>query len=265
MRKNKIDVQAVGLLELIDEARLVSPFQPTGTFVSTVRALVEPALTVIVDPALTDRSVPAGINYDEDRLGALNEVLDSWPAEAQITPQGVLYVTTAGDPSDFDWSFYVVNRSNIDNPRIATAIEFRGGSTRDGAFNVVVARGTAADGAQIQGVAYDLGNGATSYNGPFNALPVPFFYSSPLLTTQTQCNAAAQTVLNRKTRQTYGRYDLEAVPLPVLVGGDMVMVAPTHSDSDNVLAVIEGMSLPYTPSDGSMQLTLRKVPYEFHG
>jgi Domain of unknown function (DUF5047) len=246
---DQVQVSAVGLLYLVDEARLVSPYQPTGTIVSTIRGLVEPALTVSIDPALTDRAVPAGINFDEDRLGALQEVLDAWPARALTMPDGTLSVYPDTDPAT-SWAL----RTKSISGQIATIVRLEGGSTRDGTFNAVVARGTAPDGGQLQAVAYDLSGSATSYGGPFNPLPVPFFYSSPLLTTAGQCTAAARTVLARKTRQSYGRYDVQTVPCPILSGGDTVTV--TDDTGPAFPAVIEKMSLPYTPS-GPMLLTLR--------
>lgn len=254
---DQVHVQAVGLLSLVDEARLVSPYQPTGTMVSTVRGLIEPALTVMVDSAVVDRAVPAGINFDEDRLAALQEVLDAWPARAITLPNGVLFISADVDPTDFGWSLLSRNAAVAD--QAATIVRIEGGSTRDGVFNAVVARGTAADGAQVQGVAYDRSNSATAYGGPFNPLPVPFFYASPLLTTTGQCQAAAQTILTRKTRQSYGRYDVEAVPCPILLGGDAVKVWPTANLQDAVLTVIEKMTLPYTAGGGSMSMVLRGV------
>src|ERR1700759_2681921 len=43
-QEQTVVVPAVGLLALIDEAKFVSPFQPVGTILSTVRDLIEPAL-----------------------------------------------------------------------------------------------------------------------------------------------------------------------------------------------------------------------------
>lgn len=254
--EDQVNVQAVGLLGLIDEARLVSPYQPTGTLVSTVRGLIEPAMTVVVDPGLIDRAVPAGINFDEDRLAALQEILDAWPARALTLPNGTLYVYPDADPATASWP--LLSRNTIASVQKATILRFEGGSTRDGVYNAVVARGTAADGGQVQGVAYDTSNSATAYGGPFNPLPVPYFYSSPLLTTQGQCQAAARTVLNRKTRRSYGRWDVESVPMPLLCGEDGITVWPTDLAKDCFLAVIDRMSLPYVPT-GSMSLTLRSV------
>ncbi|MDG4790368.1 DUF5047 domain-containing protein [Micromonospora sp. WMMD1102] len=244
---DSVSVEAVGLLALIDEARLVTPYQPSGTFVSTLRGLVEPALTVVVDPALTDRSVPSGLNFDDDRLGAVMELLDAWPADAMVTPDGYLSVVPAVQSQD--------SVLLITDLAGGTIIEATGGSSRDGAASVVVARGTASDGGQVQGVAYAQ-SGPTRISGPFNPLPVPFYYESPLLTTAGQCSSAAATILARRMRETAVELNVEMVPHPGLQAGDTVRVSTV--DHPDLLCSVEALSLPYT-ADGPQQLTVRSL------
>jgi hypothetical protein len=241
-----VSVEAYGLLWLVAEAHLVSPYQPSGTLVSTLRGLIEPGLTVDVDAGLTDRAVPAGINYDEDRLGAVNELLDAWPAVAQVQPEGYLLVEPDTAPT-------VADLALVSTGPTAVVIGRTGTSTRDGFANVVVARGTAADGGQLQGVAFDRST-ARRYGGPVNPLPVPFYFPSPLLTTVAQCNAAAATVLARRQRQAQQPFQVVIPPRPDIILGDAVSV-------DGLLCTVEGLTLPYVPGDGQgMALTLRKVP-----
>lgn len=243
-----VNVTAVGLLALVDEARLVSPYQPTGTLSSTLQGLVEPALTVVVGAGLTDRAVPSGVNYDEDRLGAVMELLDAWGADAVVTEDGYLSVVPMG-PS-------LTPVLELTNGTGGTIIRSTGASTRDGAYNAVVARGTAADGGQVQGVAYDY-TGPKAYGGPFNPLPVPYFYASPLLTTVAQASAAARTVLSRLRRSTSRAFEVEMVPHPALQAGDTVSV--TTDDHTDLLCVVEALNLPYQAGGGSQALTLRAL------
>lgn len=243
-----VNVEAVGLLWLIDEARLVSPYQPSGTLVSTLRGLIEPALTVVVDPGLTDRSVPAGINYDEDRLGAVMELLDAWGADAWVTEDGYLYAEPMG-PS-------MTPVLSLTNGTGGTIIKASGSSTRENAFNAVVARGTAADLAQVQGAAYDY-TGPKRMGGPFNPLPVPYYYSSPLLTNTTQASAAARTVLSRLKRATSKEFQVEMVPHPGLQAGDTVSI--TTDDYSGLPCVIEALTLPYTAGGGSQLMKVRSL------
>jgi hypothetical protein len=245
---DSVEVEAVGLLHLIDEARLVSPYQPSGTLADTVRGLVEPALTVDIDAALTDRAVPSGINYDEDRLGALLELLDAWPADAHVTADGVLAVAPADTSTVADLA--------LTDGAGGTVIRAPGTSTREGAFNAVVARGTASDGTQVQGVAFDTAtNSPKRYGGPFNPLPVPHFFSSPLLTTTAQCQAAAATVRERIRRTTALEFSVEMVPHPGLQPGDVVEL--TTDDHTALPCSVEALRLPYNADGGAATLRVR--------
>lgn len=240
-----VTVDAVGMLTWIDEARLVSPYQPTGTLASTLRGLVEPALTVAISTALVDRSVPAGASYDEDRLAAVFELLDAWNAEGVVDPQGVFQVTPAAQS--------LVPVLTLTDGVGGTVITTDGSSTREGAYNAVVARGTASDGGQVQGVAYD--STATSpkfYGGPFNPLPVPKFFASPLLTSAYEASLAAATILARIQRQTGKLYTVEMVPHPALQAGDVVSL-------NGVICSVETLTLPYHADGGSQRLTARSL------
>lgn len=239
-----ITVTAVGLLALVAEARFVSPFQPTGTLASTVRGLVEPALTVEVSSSLTDRAVPSGINFDEDRLAAVLDLLDAWPADAYVTPAGTLAVVP-----DVTSTTPVLTLTNGTG---GTIIEATGSSTREGVATVVVARGTASDGGQVQGVAYDNTN-----NGRFNPLPVPHFFSSPLLTTVVEAQAAAATILARLTRANAVEFAVQMVPNPALQLGDTVSV--TTDDYTALLCSVEALSLPLTAAGGHQTLKVRAL------
>jgi hypothetical protein len=244
-----VTVNCQGLLTLIDEANLVAPFQPstTDTLGSVIRALVEPALTCSFDGALTDRTVPLGLQWDSDRLAAVTEVLDSWAADASVTEDGFLFIEPVSDTGSPVLAI-------TDDRATGTVVRWQGSTTRDGAFNVVVAQGEDASGNQIQGVAYDgIGNSPYRYGGPFNPLPVPYTYQSSLLTTVDQCRKAAAAKLKLLRRQAFRRLGVTMVPHPGLVPGDIVAV--TGAGLTAASCVIESMSLPYSP--GEMSLTVR--------
>ncbi|SOD80163.1 hypothetical protein SAMN06272781_6899 [Streptomyces sp. 1222.2] len=243
-----VNVQLEGLLSLIDEAKLVAPFQPSGTLASTVRSLVEPALTVEFDGTLIDRSVPVGMQWDEDRMGALSEVLDAWPAVPRVTEDGFLRIEPLDDTGDPVLA--------ITDGAGGTVVRWQGASSRDGAFTVVVARGENSDGDQIQGVAYDRsGNSPLRADGPFSPLPVPYIFSSPLLTTVAQCRAAATATLTRLRRTASRRLTVTMVPHPGLITGDVISV--TGAGLTNQPCMIEKQALPYSPD--TMTLTVRTI------
>jgi len=248
-----VRVTGVGMLELINQARLISPFQPSGTLTSTLRGLVEPALTVLVDSAVTDRSVPAAINYDEDRLGAVNELLDAWPASASVDPEGFLSVTPATQSTTPVLA--------LSDARGGTVITASGSSTREGGANVIVARGTASDGGQVQGVAY-ITTGPDAYGGAYNPLPVPYFFQSPLLTTTGQAQAAAETIRNRRQLQAAREFTVSMVPDPTIQVGDVVSLTSASNGLSAELCSVEALSLPYAAPQGGMPdmvLTVRTL------
>lgn len=240
-------VEAVGLLQLVDEARLVNPYQPTGTLVSTLRGLVEPALTVVVDAGLTDRAVPTAMNWDEDRLGGVFELLDAWPADAEVTAEGFLSVTPAAAGAPV---------LDLTDDAGGTVVRWQGQASRDGGYSVVVARGLAADGAQVQGTAFDRDpNSPLRFGGAFNPLPVPYFYFSPLLTTGAQCRAAAATILARLRRNAARKLSATIVPHPGLRARDVLSV--TGAGLVDQPCTIDAYRLPLTADAGAQSLTLR--------
>jgi len=239
-----LQVQAVGLLELVNQARLISPFQPTGTIVSTLRSLVEPALTVLVDSALVDRAVPGSVTYDEDRLRAAQEVMDAWPAAATVDPEGYLRVGPTAQSTTPVLTL-------TDTGSLRTVIEVAGRSTREGGANVIVARGTASDGSQVQGVSF-ITTGPDAYGGNYNPLPVPYFFQSPLLTSIPQCQAAADTIRDRRARQASTEYQVTTVPHPGVQLGDVVSLTSARLGLTAQLGTVERLVLPYTANAGTL-------------
>jgi hypothetical protein len=244
-----VRVTAEGLLKLIDEARFVAPFEPSGTLTNTVRALVEPTLTVVFD-SLVDRNVPLGMKWDEDRLAALHEVIDAWPAEAYVTEDGYLLVSPVTDPKTQPSSWDVT-----DDRDVGTVVKWSGDATREGAYTIVVARGEDANNEQVQAVEFDEDQTSSTYfGGPFNPLPVPYFFYSPLLTTVAQCQSAAQSIVARKRRARSKKIAVEMIPNHALRLADVVTV--TGDGLDAARGTIENISLPLNPGGGSMNISI---------
>lgn len=246
-----VSVEAQGLKTLLEEAKFVAPFQPASgdTLVSVTRALVEPALTVTFDSALTDRAVPLGMQWDEDRLGALHELLDAWPADARVTEDGYLLVEPVADP--------LVPVASLSDGTNGTVVRWQGSASRDGAFNAVVAQGEDSAGVQIQGVVYDTSTDSPfRYGGPYNPLPVPYTTYSPLLSNVNQCRAAATATLQRLRRTASRRLQVDLVPHPGLLPGDLVSI--TGAGLDDVACVIEEIETPYTPDTQTIYV---RVPH----
>lgn len=235
-----LEVTAVGLLYLVQEAGFVAPFQPSGTVSQTLRALIEPAVQVNLDNAPADEAVPSAINWDTDRIAAVYELLDAWPATARMHPQGYLEINPVATPTEP--VAYFTDATG------GTVVSAAGSSDREGGFNVVVVTGTAGDGSEVRGLAY-MPFGPWVYGiGSANPLPVPFAYASPLLTSQFRCEIAAATILARKMREgMLRRFTITAVLDPTLQIGDAIEL--TTDDVSGLLCTIEAMTLPYRPDD----------------
>lgn len=246
---DSLTVSLAGLLTLISEAHFAGPYQPSGTFTSTVQGLVEPGLTVQFDAALVDRAIPVGMQWDDDRMAALTEVLDAWPAVCEVTENGYLLVeplVDSGTP--------VLDLS--DAPPSGTVIRWAGESSRDGAYNCVVAQGEDVFGNQIQGTAYDTDpNSPYLFGGPFSPFPVPYKTTSSLLTTVAQCRAAAAASLALNRRTASRKLTVTLVPHPGLETGDVVTLTSVGLGLNATPAIIEALTMPYTPVE--MTLTVR--------
>lgn len=188
-----VQVECVGVLQRVKDARLrngVAP-HPSGTFTSEFRRLLPPGLGVQFD-GLTDRAIPKSFVWDEDRLGALYEIADAWPARLSVDTTGTVRVRSPLP----DVAVPVVEYT--DGHR-GTLISAPTAGTRDGVFNVVVARSSATDDPArppAQAV-------AVVKQGPLVPAEygeVVMFWSSPLASTTAQLQASANTILARKTR-----------------------------------------------------------------
>lgn len=247
-----IVVEAVGLLTKIEEARLVSPFQPKTTFQAAFRALLEPAITPVFDPALvlTDRSVVASTgNLDEDRLQAMYHLLKAWPAVARMTEDGDLYLSLP--PTTYTPVLNLTDQTG------GTVITASGASSRKGAYNCVVVRGTDSNNTPVQGVVYDY-EGPKRVDGPFNELPVPYFFESTFVPSAKIATAVARAQLDEIKRQTANAYSVAMFPHPALQIGDVVSL--TTDDYVDKICTVEALTLPYVPGTSEpMTLIVREV------
>lgn len=259
---DSISVEALGLLALVDEAVLPNEYQPkTGaTLASVCRALIEPGLTINDDAAPPDRALGIStVTFSDNRLDCLWSVLDAWPAAAQMTEDGFLRITA---PPAAPVADNVV--LTLTDQRGGTVIEPSADSTRDGAYNAVVAKGQYPDsdsaraGQEIVATVSDT-DPASPYRigGPFSPYLVPYGYASPLLNTAAQVKAAANTVLRRLRRNASRTVSVTAVPHPGVQLGDVVSLTSARLGLAGALGTIDRYTLPLTAAGGAMSLTVR--------
>jgi hypothetical protein len=252
-----VEVEATGLLGVLDQARLLAPTSPPSgaTFAGELRRLVDGLVPVTVDPALVNRAVPSGFAWTDDRLGAVLDLLAAWPARAHVDPSGVLTVRPAAadstDPPE-------VLLSHGD-PDTGTVVEAATGGDRAGVANVVVARG-AEDGtvAPVTGYAYDTDPAsAARWGGPYG--PAPLFYASPLLTTTGQAAAAAATRLATSRRRVQ-QLRVTTVPDARVSAAAGTRVDVTDADGRVHRCRALGTTLPLTADAGPAVYTLGVLP-----
>lgn len=244
----ELKVDATSQADRLREASLESPYSPaTGrAFSAVAEDLVDNILPLEIDPALPARSVPSGITWETDRLAALQELADTWPARFHVTPSGVAtFSPVLGQPTEAEVKARFVQGEG------SVVVDWQPEGTREGYYNAVIARGQedAASGkAAVQAADY-----LASYGEPYGR--VPYFYSSPLLTTVAQAYAAAKTRL-AKVSQTVDVLTVTAVPNPTLQLADVVEVS---LDGSTWLGRVVELAMPLGLSE-AMTVTVEGWP-----
>lgn len=133
--------------------------------------------------------------------------------------------------------------------------------TRESVYNAVIATGTRTDGTPpvYAKVTDDDPDSPTRYGGPFGRKPR--YYSSPLLLTTEQAQAAAAALLAR-AKGYVATVTVEAVPNPALEPGDVVEVR--LPDGTRQRHIVDKVPLSFSASD-SQSLTTRSTDLPAEG
>lgn len=210
-----ISVVAYDMGMAVADDRFVLPRTMSG---GTKAAAIEDLLTESVPATMDiDAGVPSQTLYsttwDTDRDGAVTDLSVALGCWWWWGPEGGWFLAPIPTPatSPADWVVPV---------GVVTA---NGTSSRENTFNAVVVTGQLPEGeagAPPYAVAYDDDPTSPTYwDGPFGHKPR--FYSSPVLTTDAQCAAAAATLLGQYLGMTRGM-TLTLPPHPGLEPGDTV-------------------------------------------
>ncbi|QXJ19605.1 DUF5047 domain-containing protein [Actinomadura graeca] len=199
--------------------------------------------------ALPATVVPVGTVFDSDRLAALDQLATSLGVECFPDRRGIWRFRPAAQSGPPAW--------RADAGPDGVLIQAHQGVKRDQVYNLIVARGeaTGSDAPPVQGqAAITSPTSPVRVNGPFGVRTR--FYSSPLLTTVQQCQAAARTLLARySVADTI--VDATTVPNPALDPGDAVQVAGTSRIARTF--TVDAVQVPLTP-DGTLALATRERP-----
>ncbi|WP_291378859.1 hypothetical protein [Demequina sp.] len=259
-----LSVVAAGVFQVIADDRLPAPLAPRedGTLFSEFRRQVPAGVPVAIDAALADRACPQSLQWSEDRLDNLYTIADAIPAVLRPGPSGqaVLAPQVADDAEPVLTLSEGERRPGNDYPVVVGKARRR---TRDGVFNAVVARGAVTDDPSTPPVWAE----AIQMTGPFAATSTGFrvkrkFFASPLLTTEAQCLAAANTMLASALRPAKV-IPIELPPDPRIELGDVLRVradeAADGSWGVDIVGVVVGLDLPLTYDDGAMRLDVAVI------
>lgn len=245
-----IEVAARSMLLVAEEDRFTSPMssRKNGTLASEFRRLLPDSLGLVIDPGLVDRRVPT-MSWDENRLGALYEIADAWPARLRETPWGEVTLL----PPSPDTPAPVVTLRDGEGGTVVSAPR---SDTRAQVYNRVVARGqelTDAGRPRFQATE-DIRTGPMATSGPYGV--VTRFWSSPLVTSQVVARRSAATMVQNSA--------VRSTTIPVSMPAD-----PRFELDDPVEVIwrgrrawgwVTGIDLPLTIRDGAMRLDVGVAP-----
>lgn len=190
-----VQVSAVGVMQRAADARFKAPEVPRagGTFVSELARLSPPGVPVEFDGALIDRPVPTSFAWDESRIDALYDLADAWPARLRVDSAGTLRVLP---PLPATPEPVLTLMDGVNGTVIATPTE----DSRDDVPNTIIFRGSDTDDSSRAPI---LGVEARVLGGPLRPEEygeVVEFFSSPLIRTQAEAQAAVNTRLANAIR-----------------------------------------------------------------
>jgi len=226
----------------IVDARLVEPQQfltgaSLGFIMTTLVTQVYPSATIQWDDSTDTAVITRSMICEEDRYAFLNDLVTSRGKVWYWDHRGILVIKSAPDPDDPVFE--------VHSGAGGVLLRLSRGLSRDGVYNAVVATGTGADTlAPAHAVAIDNNPlSPTYYYGRFG--PVPRFYSSPFLFSDSQAADAAEAILRQSLGLPYS-IDLTAVPNPALEPYDPISIRPGTGQGRET-HVLNKLTIPLVP------------------
>lgn len=257
-RKGQLRISGRDRMSGIIDARLTAPHQfPDNSSVQTVFDTlvgeVYPTATVEFDFTASAVTFPGSHIVEEDRYAFLLDAVKSLGKVMYWDYEGKLQVRDAPTLS------LAASAFDVTHGKDGVLVSMGRSRSRDGVYNAVVVTGEApGDQAAVRAVALDLHPSSPTYwYGPFGK--VPRFYSSSLITTQSQAGTAATALLARNLGLPY-HVNFSMVPNPALEPLDVVHIS-YRDDSQTELHVLEKLSVPLTV-DGAMTADTRERSIE---
>lgn len=234
------------------EGRLTSPRQyQAGT---TLGAIFTELVTDVLPDAIIEWDDATNLStlgrtaiVEEDRFAFLADLVTAAAKIWYFDHRGILVIKSPPEPTT------PVFEVSAGEGGVLVSMGRR--LTREGVYNAVVATGEAADTTYPARavVVDDNPNSPTYWYGTFGK--VPRFYSSPLLATDAQAQAAARSLLVRAVGLPYA-VDLSAVPNPALEPYDPIRINYSATRRAEI-HVIDKLTVPLTAA-GALTATTRE-------
>jgi hypothetical protein len=245
-----VAVTALGVLARVQDARFMTPEVPRtgGTLGTEFRRLMIPGVSVMIDGGLDDRPCPQSFQWSQERLDALYDICDAWPARMRTDRWGTINVL-APLPAVPDPTVFLTDGEG------GTLVSAPRTDTRDGLYNVVVGTSSATDTTAMTPIRAV----AQITDGPFAVTDdgagygqVVKYWSSPLVTSQGQMQKSVDTMLIEASRPAV-TVTVHCAPDPRISLDDAVSVTRAGAV---YWGFVIAYDLPLTIDGGSMRIDI---------
>jgi|GEM_PF-1014735 len=241
-----------------DRARFINPYTVSSfsNFTDAITALVsavDPNADLQVTP--TTYATPL-LTFDMEStyLDAIRQMCDAIGYVFRVDWQGRYVVVPFDQTGDPVWTLTETSDTRM--------TQIKRNLSKSKVYNGVVVRGESAGTTSppVEGQAWDTDPSSPTYYDPANPLastygPVPFFYTSQLITTQAQANDAAAARLPKVTGLVE-RLSATTRLNPAMEPGDLCSVTRARVGASGVY-VLESVG-PIGLRAGAMQITMRE-------
>lgn len=250
----QIRVEGEDRMQAIIDGRLLQPVQyPVGTTLGDIFDElvldVYPSATIEWDDDTNTVTLTRSVIVEEDRFGFLDDVVRAQGKMWYWDHRGVLVIKDL--PDDTNTVF------EINSGKYGVEVKLSRHITREGVYNAWVVTGEGGDTDNpIRGSAVDGDtNSPTYFLGRFGK--VPGYYTSPLVTTQGQADAAAAALLRSQLGLPYV-VNFGMVPNPALEPFDPVLIRYSTQDSPE-RHVLASLSIPLDENAAMTGTTRQKA------
>jgi hypothetical protein len=270
--------------QAVDDAGFLDPIDRGGVRVTSLLTHliqdVVPYAAVSISSGLVDGTVPGGVTFDGSRWDAVTACAGYLLADAYFDVTGNLAVVPVPSLTQSTPTSAAVWTMDASTPAAVAAggsstgvlVSAKRSVSRAGVYNAVSAYGaTTGSAAPPTGYAVDTDPRSPTYFGPSPNYGNPasnsafgaqtYRYSNNLLTTNAQCQAAAQTQLSNFLGLARS-LSFVTCPNPALEAGDIVQVV--YPDGKKELHLLDSFTIPLGPS-AQFSGTTRTLTYQLSG